>query len=313
MPPRRPRQPRVATSTNADEGNEVRGLVDDIGNMLRDVMDRAPQSHTIKRREAYEAGAREFKGAKGPLDAYTWVDKMEKAFAITELPEERKVKMAVTFLDDSAHHWWSLASRNVEDALNMSWEQFKTLFLEQYFSPAHRSRIQSDFLNMKKRDDEGVIEFQKRFTSLSYHVSYLVPDERTRMEMFIGALGGVVGGGNDGPYTYGQNLTMPYSTYSMPYGVQSTESSDTSWSQSDVQSSNDYGYGQGQALPNPYNFQYGNSQSIPLDPYGWHGSFLGELGNYSASALDSRPSSLPVDSAELGSMESDTGPDCKQD
>ena len=79
-----------------------------------------------------------------------------------------------------------------------------------------------------------------------------------------------VGGGNDGPYTYGQNLTMPYSTYSMPYGVQSTESSDTSWSQSDVQSSNDYGYGQGQALPNPYNFQYGNPQSIPLDPYGWH-------------------------------------------
>ena len=129
MPPRRPRQPRVATSINVDEGNEVRGLVDDIGNMLRDVMDRAPQPHTVKRREVYEAGAREFKGAKGPLDAYTWVDKMEKAFASINFPEERKVMLAVTFLDDSAHHWWSLASRNVEDALNMSWEQFKTLFL----------------------------------------------------------------------------------------------------------------------------------------------------------------------------------------
>ncbi|KAL6225574.1 hypothetical protein ACLB2K_004423 [Fragaria x ananassa] len=188
MPPRHPRQPCVAISTDADEGNEVRGLVDGIGNMLRDVMDRAPQPHTVKRREVYEAGAREFKGAKGPLDAYTWVDKMEKAFASTDLPEERKVKvkMAVTFLDDSAHHSWSLASRNVEDALNMSWEQFKTLFLGQYFSPAHRSRIQSDFLNMKKRVDEGVIEFQERFTSLSYHVSYLVLDERTRTEMFIG-------------------------------------------------------------------------------------------------------------------------------
>ncbi|KAL6205057.1 hypothetical protein ACLB2K_022321 [Fragaria x ananassa] len=56
-------------------------------------------------------------------------------------------------------------------------------------------------------------------------------------------------------------------------GKQSTESSDTSWSQSDVQSSNDYGYGQGQALPNPYNFQYGNPQSISLDPYGWHRFF----------------------------------------
>ena len=121
MPPRRPRQTRVATSTNADEGHEVRGLVYDIGNLLGDVMDRAPQPHAVKKREVYEAGAREFKGAKGPLDAHNWVDKMENAFAITELPEEKNVKMAVTFLDDSAHHWWSLDSRNVVDALSMSW------------------------------------------------------------------------------------------------------------------------------------------------------------------------------------------------
>ncbi|KAL6141218.1 hypothetical protein ACLB2K_059508 [Fragaria x ananassa] len=73
----------------------------------------------------------------------------------------------------------------------MTWEQFKTLFLGQYFRHAHRTRIQSDFLNMKKRDDEGVIEFEQRFTTLSYHVSYLVPDERTRIDMFIRALGGV--------------------------------------------------------------------------------------------------------------------------
>ncbi|KAL6129917.1 hypothetical protein ACLB2K_068299 [Fragaria x ananassa] len=49
MPPRRPRQPRVATSTNANDGNEVRGLVDDLGNMLRDVIDRASHPHTVKR------------------------------------------------------------------------------------------------------------------------------------------------------------------------------------------------------------------------------------------------------------------------
>ena len=44
---------------------------------------------------------------------------------------------------------------------------------------------------MKKGDDEGVIEFEQRFTSLSYHVPYLIPDERTRIDMFVGALGGV--------------------------------------------------------------------------------------------------------------------------
>ncbi|KAL6219540.1 hypothetical protein ACLB2K_007299 [Fragaria x ananassa] len=66
----------------------------------------------MKKKDVFDAEAIKFKGAKGPLDAYTWVDKMKKAFESTELPEEKKVKMAVTFLDDSAHHWWTLAGRN---------------------------------------------------------------------------------------------------------------------------------------------------------------------------------------------------------
>ena len=44
---------------------------------------------------------------------------------------------------------------------------------------------------MAKGDDERVIEFEQRFTTLSYHVPYMVPDERTRIDMFIRALGGV--------------------------------------------------------------------------------------------------------------------------
>ncbi|KAL6219523.1 hypothetical protein ACLB2K_007282 [Fragaria x ananassa] len=103
MPPRR--RPRVATSSNANEGDDVRGLVDSIGDMLR--------------------------------------DKMERAFESIELPEEKKVKMAVFFLDDSDHHWWTLARRNNDSAQTMTWEQYKVLFLGQYFNHSHRSRIQA--------------------------------------------------------------------------------------------------------------------------------------------------------------------------
>ncbi|KAL6191578.1 hypothetical protein ACLB2K_037968 [Fragaria x ananassa] len=163
MPPRR--RPRVATSTNANEGYEVRGLADSIGDMLRGVLDRVQYPRYVKKKDVSDARAVEFKGAKGPLDAYTWVDKIERAFESTELPEEKKVKMAVSFLDDSAHHWWTLASKSNGGAQNMTWEQFKTLFLSQYFNHVHRSRIQSDFLNMKKRDDEGVIEFEQSLPS----------------------------------------------------------------------------------------------------------------------------------------------------
>ncbi|KAL6220535.1 hypothetical protein ACLB2K_008291 [Fragaria x ananassa] len=102
-----------------------------------------------------------------------------------------KKKMAVSFLDDSAHHWWTLARRNNDGAQTMTWVQFKALFLGQYFNYSHRSRIQSDFLNMKKRNDEGVIKFEQGLTTLSYHVPHLIPDERTRIGMFVDALGGV--------------------------------------------------------------------------------------------------------------------------
>ncbi|KAL6179150.1 hypothetical protein ACLB2K_050666 [Fragaria x ananassa] len=93
-----------------------------------------------------------------------------------------------------------LSSRVPKDPLmhTLGWTKWKRAFEsselpeeKKYFNHAHRSRIQSDFLNIKKRDDEGVIEFEQRFTTLSYHVSYLVPDERTRIDMFIGALRGV--------------------------------------------------------------------------------------------------------------------------
>ncbi|KAL6195682.1 hypothetical protein ACLB2K_031300 [Fragaria x ananassa] len=169
MPPRR--RPRVAYSTNANEGEEVRGLGDSIGAMLRGVLDRVQPPRSVKKRDVADAGAVEFKGAKGPFDAYSWVDKMEMAFESTELPEEKKEKY--------------------DGAQTMTWEQFKALFLGQYFNHSHPSRIQSDFLNMKKRDDEGVIEFEQRFTTLSYHVPHLIPDERTRIGMFVDTLGGV--------------------------------------------------------------------------------------------------------------------------
>ena len=81
MPPRR--RPRVATSTNANEGDEVRGLVDSIGNMLRSVLEMVQHPRSVKKRVVSDAGAIEFKGAKGPLDAYSWVDKMEMAFEST--------------------------------------------------------------------------------------------------------------------------------------------------------------------------------------------------------------------------------------
>ncbi|KAL6191707.1 hypothetical protein ACLB2K_038097 [Fragaria x ananassa] len=62
--------------------------------MLRGVLDRVQHPRSVKKKDFFDDRAVEFKGANGPLDAYTWVDKLEKTFESTDLPEEKKVKMA---------------------------------------------------------------------------------------------------------------------------------------------------------------------------------------------------------------------------
>ncbi|KAL6189166.1 hypothetical protein ACLB2K_040556 [Fragaria x ananassa] len=55
MPPRR--RPRVASSTNANEGGEVRGLADSIWAMLRGVLDRVQPPRSVKKRDVADVVA----------------------------------------------------------------------------------------------------------------------------------------------------------------------------------------------------------------------------------------------------------------
>ncbi|KAL6189594.1 hypothetical protein ACLB2K_040981 [Fragaria x ananassa] len=64
------RQSRKANSTNANESDEVKGLVYSIGNMLKSVLDRVQHPRTVKKKDFFDVGEIEFKGAKGPLDVY---------------------------------------------------------------------------------------------------------------------------------------------------------------------------------------------------------------------------------------------------
>ena len=55
------------------------------------------------------------------------VDSME----ITE--DADSIALAMFELDDEADHWWELI-KNTRDVTSMSWNEFKELFLNTYFS-----------------------------------------------------------------------------------------------------------------------------------------------------------------------------------
>ena len=121
----------------------------------------------MRKRDVSDAGAVEFKGAKGPLDAYSWVEKDGNRFREHRTTRRKESEDDSVLSRRFSSSLWTFTKRNNDGAQTMTWEQFKALFLGQYFNHSHRSRIQSNFLSMAKRDDEGVIEFEQRFTTLS--------------------------------------------------------------------------------------------------------------------------------------------------
>ena len=104
------------------------------------------------------------------------------------MPEDRKVCLAVEFLEDEPLYWWTDVCGG--DHSRFLWPEFKRLFNERYFSPSHHIQIQDEFLNLRK-GNMSVLEFQQKFLSLAHHVPDLVSTENTKIHRFIQALGGV--------------------------------------------------------------------------------------------------------------------------
>ena len=105
-----------------------------------------------------------------------------------QVPENRKVGLAMEFLEDEPLYWWTEVCRG--EPSRFIWAEFKRLFYERYFSPSHCIQIQDEFLNLKK-GSMSVLEFQQKFLSLAHHVPDLVSTENTKIHRFIQALGGV--------------------------------------------------------------------------------------------------------------------------
>jgi hypothetical protein len=134
-------------------------------------------------------GAYSFSHAPDAMDAQNWLNKMERVFTQINCPEDRKVGLAVDFLDGVAYDWWDMTSKDPRNANPMTWEQFKVHFNRRYFGTAIRDRMKNEFLHLKK-GDKTVSEFEQRFTQLSQFVPDLIGTEEERISRFIVGLGG---------------------------------------------------------------------------------------------------------------------------
>ncbi|XP_040374086.1 uncharacterized protein LOC121052704 [Rosa chinensis] len=127
--------------------------------------------HSFHRRH----GAQTFTSAASTIEAQRWLDRMERVFSQMELPEDRKVNLAVQFLEDTARHWCTGVVNDPTNAGPMTWDMFK-----------------DQFLSLEKRDDQSVLEFEQEFLSLAHHVPDLVCTEQSKIRRFVQGLGGKI-------------------------------------------------------------------------------------------------------------------------
>ncbi|XP_024155799.1 uncharacterized protein LOC112163766 [Rosa chinensis] len=186
----RNRRARERTPVGEDEPIP-RGFADSFGQFFRQIAAALPGSrtdYTVERAKRH--GAQTFASAASPVEAQRWIDRMERVFSQMDLPEDRKVDLAVQFLEDTAWHWWIDVTNDPANVGPMTWDMFKTHFYGRYFSDAHLNRMQDQFLSLVKRDDQSVLEFEQEFLSLAHHVPDLVRTEQSKIRRFVLGLGG---------------------------------------------------------------------------------------------------------------------------
>ncbi|PRQ51575.1 putative nucleotidyltransferase, Ribonuclease H [Rosa chinensis] len=166
------------------------GIAEALGRIVQQLTAALPGSRTdFTMERAKRHGAYSFSHAPEAMDAQNWLNKMERVFTQIHCPEDRKVGLAVDFLDGVAFDWWSYMSRDLEIDGPITWEQFKEHFTERYFGTAIRDRMKYEFLHLQK-GDMTVTEFEQRFTQLAQFVPDMVSTERERIYRFVDALGG---------------------------------------------------------------------------------------------------------------------------
>ena len=87
--------------------------------------------------------------------------------------------MVPYLFEDEADFWWDLVTRT-EDIAQMSWEDFKTLFLAKYFPEVEREARREKCERLLQR---GLImaQYEACFTELSRFVEYMVDSEEKKV------------------------------------------------------------------------------------------------------------------------------------
>ena len=130
-----------------------------------------------------------FSGSTNPAVLDDWQYKMNRIFQYIGCPENRRVEVAVQYLDGPALQWW----RSMESTAHfrqeaMTWDEFVRRLRSHFFTEHHMDAKRSEFISLRQERNMIVAAYHERFIELMYYAPNIVFEERIMVRRFMEGL-----------------------------------------------------------------------------------------------------------------------------
>ena len=126
-----------------------------------------------------------FQGGTDPVVLDDWQYKMANIFRYIGCPDDKKVEVAIQFLDGSALQWWrSRESTLGNEGIKESWDEFIKMMRDHFFTVYHYDTKRSEFINLRQGTDMSVDAYHEKFIQLMQHAPEVVSDEDKKVRRF---------------------------------------------------------------------------------------------------------------------------------
>ncbi|XP_069151096.1 uncharacterized protein [Solanum lycopersicum] len=158
----------------------------------QDVLRENPPVHSIadRLRDFTRMNPPIFTGAKTSEDPQEFIDELHKILVAMGATDIEKAELASYQLKDVAQTWCKMwRDSRVLGGVPVTWELFKTAFLERFFPREMKEAKVEEFINLKQ-GSMTVREYSLKFVKLSRYATPLVSTSREEMSRFLTGING---------------------------------------------------------------------------------------------------------------------------
>ncbi|XP_073137244.1 uncharacterized protein [Henckelia pumila] len=129
---------------------------------------------------------KDFSGTTNPMLAEGWIRSLEVIFRYMELGDEHQVCCMMFLPKDGAALWFEGVEKTI-DVTTLTWEEFKTLFYEKYYTAEVRVQLKKEFMSLRQ-EVLTVSEFVSKFERGCHFVPLIGNDEAEKLQHFVACL-----------------------------------------------------------------------------------------------------------------------------